>query len=75
MTRPLQVLLGRRSVTFSGDLICAMTRFVSGVVPRFGLPQSIPSHQGHGSSASALAISLMPRARVRIFHSNWTYSL
>jgi RNA polymerase sigma-70 factor (ECF subfamily) len=30
-------------LTLTGDRICAMTRFENGVLPRFGLPRSLPS--------------------------------
>jgi RNA polymerase sigma-70 factor (TIGR02960 family) len=34
---------GLIAVTLAGDRICAMTRFESSVLPRFGLPRSLPS--------------------------------
>jgi RNA polymerase sigma-70 factor (ECF subfamily) len=30
-------------LTLTGDRICAMTRFDTGVLPWFGLPRSLPS--------------------------------
>jgi hypothetical protein len=30
-------------LTLTGDRICAMTRFESGVFPSFGLPKSLPA--------------------------------
>jgi hypothetical protein len=30
-------------LTLTGDRICAMTRFDNSVLPRFGLPRSLPS--------------------------------
>jgi RNA polymerase sigma-70 factor (ECF subfamily) len=35
--------VGLYVLTLSGDRICAMTRFESGVLPWFGLPRSPPS--------------------------------
>src|SRR5579859_7735840 len=35
--------VGLYVLTLAGDQICAMTRFDTGVLPRFGLPRSIPS--------------------------------
>ncbi len=35
--------VGLYVLTLSGDRICAMTRFENGLLPRFGLPQSLPS--------------------------------
>jgi RNA polymerase sigma-70 factor (TIGR02960 family) len=34
---------GLITVTLSGDRICAMTRFENSLLPRFGLPRSLPS--------------------------------
>jgi RNA polymerase sigma-70 factor (ECF subfamily) len=34
---------GLITVTFSGDRICAITRFENSLLPRFGLPRSLPS--------------------------------
>ena len=35
--------VGLYVLTLSGDRICAMTRFENGMLPRFGLPRSLPS--------------------------------
>jgi RNA polymerase sigma-70 factor (ECF subfamily) len=35
--------VGLYVLTLAGDRICAMTRFDNGVLPRFGLPRSLPS--------------------------------
>jgi RNA polymerase sigma-70 factor (ECF subfamily) len=35
--------IGLVALTLSGDRICAMTRFENSVLPRFGLPRSLPS--------------------------------
>jgi RNA polymerase sigma-70 factor (ECF subfamily) len=34
--------VGLYVLTFTGDRICAMTRFENGVLPWFGLPRSLP---------------------------------
>jgi hypothetical protein len=34
--------MGLLVLTLTGDRICAITRFDNGVLPRFGLPRTLP---------------------------------
>jgi hypothetical protein len=37
---------GLRVLTLAGNRICGLTRFDNGVLPRFGLPRSLPGLEG-----------------------------